>query len=184
MSARRDALNDVRACFGPRGVRQILIDQAAPELEAIADDLFERATGGRMRLRIATQTTLADGVSTAEDFAIMIRDARGERDVLDFSGGERQIVQMIFRLAVASWVARMNGTSIDCLILDEPFTAMGETSEVLDDFLNILDTLARDIRLVILVTHIRALSDRMRGSIRLTKGLMGVRVETSEDVAV
>lgn len=174
LRSRLEGLKDVRQALGPRGVRQILIDNAAPELEAIADDLFERATEGKMRLRIATQTVNSDG-SIKEDFQIMVTDERGERDALRYSGGQLQLIQILFRISVALWVGQMRGQRPDCLFLDEAFDRLG--SEGTDDLLRVLEFLGDHISFIMVVTHDGDIADRLASQIRLRRNVMGVSVE-------
>jgi len=164
---------DLRQCFGPKGVRQILADAATPDLEAIADDLFERATGGRMRLRIATQKVLADG-SLAEDFGILVRDQCGERDARRFSGGELQLNRILFRVAQAIWIGQLHGRKPDCLCLDEAFDQLG--IEGAEELFAVFDYLADQIGMLITVTHDGLIADRHRSQIRLKKHISGVAV--------
>jgi len=179
LRTKADAVADNRACWGPHGVRQILIDDAAPELETIAADLFEQATGGRMRMRIATQKVNSDG-TIAEDFKILIRDSAGERDALRYSGGQLQLILIIFRVAVAIWSARLRGASPDSLYLDEACDRLG--AEGTEDLFRVLDYLRDRFRQIVIVTHDVAIAERMQSHVRLTGGIGGVSVEVCGQV--
>lgn len=185
---------DLRQCFGPRGVRQILIDHAAPELEDLADALFNRATDGRFRLRLATQSLNKDG-SLREDFSIMVRDHRGERDAVRFSGGEGQLIRIILRIAVALWVGKIHGRRPEVLILDETFDRLGqdETESLIsiltaltgnvsgDDSLALtLGAMGGGVKRLLVVTHNPLIASRLPAQITLRRfGSAGVSVETA-----
>ena len=155
---------DLRQCFGPHGVRQLLIDGAAPELEAIANDLFRAATHGSMTLRIATQRLNRDG-SIAEDLAILVTDAKGERDAQRFSGSEGQLVRILFRLAVAQWSSHRLAAPIETLVLDEAFDSLGaEGSEELLQALGTLDNIGTTM---LLITHDDEIAGRMPSRLRV-----------------
>lgn len=172
---RVEGLRDLQTCFGPRGVKQILVDSIAPQISDIADSLFDIATEGAMRLRIATQRATEKG--TQECFDILVRDARGERAVPDgYSGGQLQLIRIIFRIAVALWVGKLYGRSPDWLILDEAFDALG--SEGSDPLLRVIEHLRDQFPFMLVVTHDKAISSRFPGQIYLTPRYGGVNVET------
>ena len=170
-----EVLADLRRCFGPRGIRQTLIDAAAPELESIADDLFERATGGQRRLRIQTQRADRAGI-LQEDFSIMVKDAVGERDALEFSGGELVLNQIVMRLAMALWSARIRGITAECIVLDEPFGAAGE--EGTEEIFALLEYIATFVGKIIVITHSPEAAARMRSELRFHKTFSGVQIVT------
>ena len=169
-------LADLRTCFGPRGVRQILIDDAAAAIEETADGLFESATGGRQRLRISTQRVLQDG-SIAEDFGIMVKDQRGERDVLRFSGGEAQLIRILFRIAIAIWNGQIRGEHPDSLFLDEAFDQLG--AEGAEELLAALEYLGDRFSLICVVTHDPLIAARLPSQVRMKNTLSGVGIEVS-----
>lgn len=167
------ALEDVKRCFSPRGVRQILIDNAVPDLESIANDLFLLATGGQQQLSIHTQRRAGAG-HLVEDFAIMVTDGCGERDVTRFSGGELLLIQIILRAAVALWLGNLRGQRPECLILDEAFDNLG--AEGTAELLQVLERLGGQFDKIIVVTHDQNIADRMPSRINLARGVSGARI--------
>ena len=164
---REEGYQDLAACFGPRGVRQILLDEAAPEVEGIANDLLEVASEGRFRFRISTQKVLKGG-DLAEDFGIWVRDEHGERDVLRYSGGQLQMFLIVLRIAVALWVARLEGRPAETLILDEAADRLG--ADGTDALLRLLEHLGDRIKTIVLITHDPSVADRFPTQIRVQAG--------------
>ena len=48
----RDAFADLTMAFGKRGIQALVIEQALPELEQMANDVLGRMTDGRMTVRL------------------------------------------------------------------------------------------------------------------------------------
>ena len=171
-----EALSLLRTCFGPKGARQILIDDAAPKLEKILDELFDLVTGGQMRISIRTQRMLADG-SMAEDFSILVRTGFSERDVLAHSGGELQTILILVRIGVAVWSGGLRGHRPDCLILDEAFDRMGDVGTA--KIMPVFEYLKDKFRKIIVITHDMDIANQMVSKIVVRKTYAGSEVEVA-----
>jgi exonuclease SbcC len=167
-------LSIIAQAFGPKGIQALLIDQAAPALEAIAATMLDQVTGGNMRLRIATQRALADG-TVAEDFSIMVQDQTGERDVRKYSGGERNLLRLTLRLALCLWLSRISGFSTDSLAIDEAFDALD--AENAANIIQLIMSMRTDFSRVILVTHNPALAQMVQSRVTIHKTAAGSRIQ-------
>jgi len=172
--ARASRLRLIETAFGPKGAQNLLIDHAAPELESIARDMLHRASKGHLSLRIATQRVTRDG-KPAEDFQIRASDERGERDIAEFSGGERRFLTTVLRLSVLVWQARLSGRRAQSLRIDETFDALD--AENADRMVDLLTALSGEFDRIMIITHDETLASRLPSRIVLTKRAAGVRAE-------
>ncbi len=165
------AFKDLGECFGANGVLKLLIDDAAPAIQEHANTLMDIATEGRWSVRIATLRLKSDG-SSMEAFDIMITDDCGERDALEYSGGEAQLIRIIFRIAVAMWNGNVHGQQPECLALDEAPDQIGEdgkngTKVCKDDLMRVLTHMESQFDLIQIVTHDPGIGAKTRSSILL-----------------
>ena len=178
---RRDGLatedvtyGDLRIAFGVRGVPAMIIEAAVPEIEAEANRLLARMTGGRMHVRLDTQReTLAGDVR--ETLEINISDELGTRPYENYSGGEQFRVNFAIRIALSKLLARRAGAQLQTLVIDEGFgTQDAQGRERLVEAINaIQDDFAR----VLVITHIDEMKDAFPARIEVTKTSAGSRVE-------
>jgi exonuclease SbcC len=178
--ARRDALaveqavhEELRTAFGVRGVPAMIIEAAVPEIEAEANRLLARMTGGRMHIRFDTQReTLAGEVR--ETLEIKIADELGTRPYENYSGGEQFRVNFAIRIALSKLLARRAGAQLQTLILDEGFgTQDAQGRERLVEALNVIQ---EDFARVLVITHIEELKDAFPVRIEVTKTAQGSQV--------
>lgn len=173
LTLRTSRLARIAQAFGKRGGQALLIDSAAPALETIASQMLDKLTGGKIKLRFATQVANRDG-SIREDFLILAKDARGERDVSTFSGGEKRLIQTVLRLAVSDWSSRLYGRRAGCLRIDEAMDALDASKK--EAMIDMLESLSDRFVRVIVVTHDGAIAARIPGRVYLEKTFTGVRV--------
>ena len=158
--------DELRTAFGVRGVPAMIIEAAVPEIEAEANRLLARMTGGRMHVRFDTQReTLAGEVR--ETLEIKIADELGTREYSLYSGGEAFRVNFAIRIALSKLLARRAGAQLQTLVIDEGFgTQDAQGRERLVEAINgIQDDFAR----VLVITHIEELKDAFPARIEVTK---------------
>ena len=174
LAAEQSIYDELRTAFGVKGVPAMVIEAAVPEIEAEANRLLARMTGGRMHVRFDTQReTLAGEVR--ETLEIKIADELGTRPYELFSGGENFRINFAIRIALSKLLARRAGAQLQTLVIDEGFgTQDAQGRERLVEAINaIQDDFAR----VLVITHIEELKDAFPARIEVTKTPEGSVVE-------
>ncbi|TWH48515.1 AAA family ATPase [Sporomusa sp. KB1] len=105
--------------FGKDGIPALIIENAVPELERIANDILGQMSGGKNYLRFETQRELKSGKGMTETLDIIVGDWAGERIYETFSGGEQLRIDFAIRFALAELLARRAGSKIDWIVVDE-----------------------------------------------------------------
>lgn len=140
------------AMFSPSGVPAMMVAEAIPEIERVANDLLARLTQGRHRIEIRTQTATKSG--TTRDTLDLVVFADGhERAYAACSGGERRRIDTATRIALARLLARRTGMDAGVLLLDEALDLFDEESGriVVDALADLMD--AGLFTQVLVVTH-------------------------------
>jgi exonuclease SbcC len=159
---------DLAKAFGRNGVQAMIIDQSIPRIEATANGLLERMTGGRIRVALATRRQNKGG-GMADTLDIQISDDLGTRDYAMYSGGEAFRVDFALRIALARVLAERSGASLPTLIVDEGFGTQDQ--EGIDRLVEALNAISSEFRLILVVTHLDALRERFERRIEVTKDL-------------
>lgn len=140
----------VRA-FDKNGIPQLLIDSCIPHIRKILKELLSDFDDV-FNIRIETQKMSEAGDKVSEVLNIIVSDSEGERDVKDYSGGERGIIDLVFRIAFAKLQSERNGSKILVFFADEPFDALD--SENAPRVLQVLQKLIQSgLRQVFIVSH-------------------------------
>lgn len=161
---------ELREAFGRRGVPAMMIEAAVPEIEASANTLLARMTGGRMNVRINTQRETQAG-EVRETLDIQISDELGTRAYEMYSGGEAFRVNFAIRVALSQLLARRSGTQLQTLIMDEGFGVLDAAGR--ERLVEAINAAQADFQRIIVVTHIEELKDAFPARIEITKGPNG-----------
>lgn len=122
-----------------------------PKMEGATSTLLAAMSGGKL-----------DAVKLDRDYNIKVRRGGKFRDLIDLSGGERDLVGLAQRIGLAEVVAAANGaTAPEMLILDEPFGSQdtGRRSAILDG----LRGLRNKFPQILLVAHVENIEDLVDG---------------------
>jgi DNA repair exonuclease SbcCD ATPase subunit len=165
----------IRAAFATNGIPQLLIENAAEQLEIAANETLEALDLG-VRIQFETLQETKSG-TTREALNILIVDEDGARDILTFSGGEQKLLRFVVRAAMLKFQAEREGKKVEVILMDEMFDALDEANCNL--ILKVIEALAHHFRQVFLVAHAVGLVSRLRTRAYFTKdqGISTVEVQ-------
>ncbi len=169
-------LKMLEKAFGKDGVPALLIEEALPEIQAQANDILERLSGGAMNVRFNTQKDYKDKnrEGQRETLEIIISDATGERAYELFSGGEAFRINFAIRLALSRVLAQRAGARLQTLVIDEGFGS--QDAEGRQRLLEALNLVKPDFAKVLVITHLEDLKDAFPARIEVEKTPSGSRV--------
>ena len=143
--------------FGRDGIPALIIENAVPELERIANDILGQMTGGRNYLRFETQKELKSRTGMAETLDIIVGDWAGERIYETYSGGEQLRIDFAIRFALAELLARRAGAKVDWLTIDEGFGS--QSDEFLPMVIDAVQKVASRFGVVLVISHVKAVQE-------------------------
>lgn len=155
--------------FGKDGVPALLIEQALPQIEARANKLLERLSGGAMSVRFATQAEYKDKKrdDLKETLDIQISDGAGVRDYEMYSGGERFRVDFAIRLALSEVLAQRKGARLQTLVIDEGFGS--QDSQGRQRLVEAINLVKDDFAKILVITHLDEMKDAFPNRIEVEK---------------
>jgi exonuclease SbcC len=159
--------------FGKDGVPALLIEQALPQIEAKANTILERLSGGGMAVRFITQAAYKDRRrdDLRETLDIQISDGAGTRDYEMFSGGEAFRVNFAVRLALSEVLAQRAGARLQTLVIDEGFGSQDTLGR--QRLIEAINLVRQDFARVLVITHIDELKDAFPHRIEVEKTARG-----------
>jgi len=155
--------------FGKNGVPALLIEQALPQIEARANHVLDRLSGGSMNVRFITQAAYKDKrrEDMRETLDIEISDASGSRDYEMYSGGEAFRVNFAIRLALSEVLAQRAGARLQMLVIDEGFGS--QDAQGRQRLIEAINLVKADFDTILVITHIEELKDAFPTRIEVEK---------------
>jgi exonuclease SbcC len=162
----RDIFDNLSQAFGRNGIIQYVIDGATSEFENIANELFEIATDGRMKVEFSTQKQLKSG-DMAETLDIIVSNNGMSYDVSEYSGGEQKLIKTIIRLTLSLYMARREGNKLKALFVDEIMDDLDYANK--DKMLLVIKHLSKYFDQIIVVSHDDDLIGKFENTLNLSK---------------
>ncbi len=153
---RLQVLKVLAQAHGKSGIPALLIEQAVPDLEAVANEVLSVLSDGRMSLALRCQKETR-AKTLQETLDILIGDEYGERAYENFSGGEAMRVDLALRIALSTLLASRAGARCELLVLDEAAAPLDEEGRAL--FVECLERVAERFATVLVITHVDSLKD-------------------------
>jgi len=154
--ARHGTLQRLHGDLAPSKFQAFVLDEYRRALADLGSEQFEVLSGGRYRFS-------RDGEFEVVD----LMAAEQTRSADSLSGGETFLASLALALALAEMVARQGGR-LDAFFLDEGFGSLD--AEHLDLAMEGIERLVAGAdRLVVVVSHVAAMQDRVEDLIRLDK---------------
>ncbi len=163
--------------FGRDGIPALIIENAVPELERIANDILGQMSGGRHNLRFETQRELKSKSGMTETLDIIVGDWAGERIYETFSGGEQLRIDFAIRFALAELLARRAGSRIDWLTIDEGWGS--QSDEYLPLVIEAVKNIAGRFGMVLVISHIKQVQESFEQQITFHPNAEAVEVKVA-----
>jgi exonuclease SbcC len=143
--------------FSRDGIPALIIENAVPELERIANDILGQMSGGKNYLKFETQKELKSRSGMAETLNIIVGDWAGERIYETYSGGEQLRIDFAIRFALAELLARRAGSKVDWLTIDEGFGS--QSDEFLLLVIDAVKQVASRFGVVLVISHVKSVQE-------------------------
>jgi DNA repair protein SbcC/Rad50 len=163
--------------FSKNGIQALLIEEAIPEIEEIANSILAKLTNNQSQIFIESLRDLKSG-GVKESLDIKISDSIGIRPYEMFSGGEAFRIDFALRIAISKLLAHRSGMALQTLIIDEGFGSQDE--EGLARLMNAIHTIQYDFAKVIIVSHLPEFKDNFPTHFVINKTASGSIINIEE----
>lgn len=166
-----------QACSQRGGVPALIVENAVPEIERLANDVLGRVSAGRLSVRLDTQVEGKSTGTMQEVLRITVLDGGAERPYRNYSGAERFLVDISLRVALSKFLSHRAGAEIQTLIIDEGFGALDAAGR--QRIVEALDAIRSEFALVLVITHLDELKDALPSRLHVTKTAQGSEVRVA-----
>jgi len=176
ISQRVKQYRQLEAAFGKDGVPALLIEQALPNIEAKANQILDKLSGGGMSIQFLTLREYKDTKreDLRETLEIQIRDQSGFRDYELYSGGESFRINFAIRLALSHVLAQRAGAKLQTLVVDEGFGSQDAVGR--QRLIEAINMVQDDFEKILVITHVEQIKEAFATQLLVEKTPRGSRV--------
>jgi DNA repair exonuclease SbcCD ATPase subunit len=153
------------AAFGKKGIQAHIIDSVIPEIQATTNDILH-GLDTNIRMSIDSQKGLKKG-GKAETLDISVITEYGQRPYLNYSGGEKTLIDFALRIALSIILTRRSNCQIQTLILDEVFGELdSQNKKIISKALRFIAN-RFNFKKILIISHAEELQDSFENVIRV-----------------
>lgn len=158
----------VKAFSKQGGIPTLILENALPELERIANDILSQMSNGQHSLQFITQRDAKSKDSQIETLDILVSDWAGTRPFESFSGGEQTRISLAIRFALSELLANRSGSKIEFIVADEVLS--DQSPEFRDMTVESIKALSGRFKKILLISHIPEIQAAFDQRIILSEG--------------
>lgn len=162
------------ACNKRTGVPALIVENAVPQIESLANKILEEISGGRLSVRLETQMETKAG-TIQEVLQVLVLDGGTERPYITYSGAEKFMVDLSLRIGLSKFLGYRAGSSIRFLVIDEGIAAADAANR--QHIIEALLSLEEHFSKVIVISHIPELHDALPQRIEVSRDVDGSSVQ-------
>jgi exonuclease SbcC len=162
--------------LGKNGVPALVIEHALPDIEARANQILEKLSGGTMSIRFLAQTAYRDASrgDKKETLELQIQDQQGSRDYEMYSGGESFRINFAVRLALSHLLSHRAGAKLQTLVIDEGFGSQDEIGR--QRLIEAINLVREDFKKILVITHVEEIQEAFSTQLLVEKTPRGSQV--------
>ena len=162
----------LQEAFGPKGIPLLVVDNVVKELAVAINNSLKLLADLPLSIDIITQHEGRQG-EMVDTFEIVLNDGLETKPYVNYSGGEKLLIDLAIRLGLSELLAKRNNFKVETLIIDEGLGSLDELNQV--NFFNTLANLEAKFKHILVITHTQV-KDCFKQRIELKKenGITGV----------
>jgi len=141
---------DLQKAFGPKGIPLLVVDNVVKELEIAINNNLKLLADLPLSIGISTQHEGRQG-DMVDTFEITLNDGLEIKPYINYSGGEKMLIDLAIRLGLSELLAKRNNFKVETLIIDEGLGSLDETNQL--NFFQTLSNLESKFKHVLVITH-------------------------------